>query len=326
MIRIVALILTTAFIALARSGSHRRAQRATERLALGEDGIIRGAGPIRLEGGDRANGRPGSAANGTEPSGGGGRGAVLLLHGFGDTPQSLARLGHHLHETGWTVSIPLLPGHGRSLQAFAASGAEDWLNAARAELAELRSEHYPVFLLGQSMGGALATILAAESADVPGLILLAPYFGMPRSLRWLARSHPVLGVVSPWLISRDPRSILDDEARDASLGYGALAPRLLNELRTVSRRAREAAIRVRAPVLTLYSGGDNRVEPADVERTVSAMASGEKWLVKVDGAGHVISVDFGHRRVAELVERWIARRGAVRRPGAAIRGDEVVAE
>src|SRR5690606_15290135 len=143
-------------------------------------------------------------------------------------------------EAGWTVSVPLLPGHGRSLQAFAASGAEDWLNAARTELTDLRSKHYPVFLLGQSMGGALATILTAESADVPGLVLLAPYFRMPNSLMWLARSDPVWGMVSPWVVSRGPPPFLGPEARAATLGYAALAPGLLNDLRTLSRRAREA--------------------------------------------------------------------------------------
>lgn len=249
-----------------------------------------------------------------------------MLHGFGDTPQSLRHLAHHLHATGWTVSVPLLPGHGRSLQAFAESGATEWQEAARAALADLRAQHYPVFLLGQSMGGALATILAAQSAELPGLVLLAPYFSMPRSLRWLARSHPVLGMVAPWLVSHDPRSILDADARAASLGYGALAPRLLNELRTVSRRAREAAPHVRAPVLTLYSGSDNRVAPEDVERTFATLASREKWLVKVDGAGHVLSVDFGHQRVARLVEEWLARRGAVRRPAPRIQAVEVLAE
>src|SRR5690606_11164739 len=155
--------------ALARSGSHRRARRATERLTPGEGGIIPGAEPLHLVAGSSARGHRAVGANGAAEPGVRERGAVLLLHGFGDTPQSMARLAHHLHEAGWTVSVPLLPGHGRSVQAFAASGAEDWLNAARTELTDLRSKHYPVFLLGQSMGGALATILTAESADVPGL-------------------------------------------------------------------------------------------------------------------------------------------------------------
>jgi len=295
--RFIPLLLAAAgaLVALLRTGSHRRAHRATSRLRPGLDGIVPGAESIRLQG-ERS-------------------GAVLLLHGFGDTPQSLARLARYLHRHGWTVSVPLLPGHGRSLAEFGDSGSEDWLAAARDELQTLRNRHHPVFLLGQSMGGALATILASESQDVPGLVLLAPYLGMPASLRWLARSHDVWGILSPWVISRDERSILDPAAREASLGYGALASHLLEELLELSERARRAASEVDAPVLAMYSRADNRISSEEAERGFAALGSREKWLVWLEGTGHVLSVDVGHERVFRLVSRWLARRGSVRRPG-----------
>src|SRR5690606_10352873 len=62
------------------------------RLSAGPDGTVRGAEPIDLE--------PPSPI-----------GAVLLLHGFGDSPQSLVSLAHALYERGFIVSVPLLPGH-----------------------------------------------------------------------------------------------------------------------------------------------------------------------------------------------------------------------
>lgn len=283
-----------ALVGLTRRTAHRRARSVTARLRTGADGVVVGAESIRLEGV--------------------GRGAILLLHGFGDTPQSLARLARHLNAEGWTVHVPLLPGHGRSLEAFGASGEDEWLAAARAALHELRRDHHPVFLLGQSMGGALATILAAETPDLPGLVLLAPYLGMPRSLRWLARSHAVWGVFTPWVTSFDERSIRDPNAREASLGYGALAPRLLAELLSVSERARAAAPQVSAPVLALYSTTDHRIAPTEAERGFAALGSREKWLVWLEGPGHVLSVDVGHEQVFRLVSQWVQRRGAVRRP------------
>jgi len=36
---------------------------------------------------------------------------VLLLHGFGDSPQTLWLLANDLHATGFGVRAPLLPGH-----------------------------------------------------------------------------------------------------------------------------------------------------------------------------------------------------------------------
>ena len=81
---------------------------------IGPDGIISGAEPFQLEGGsDRG---------------------LLLLHGFNDTPQSVAFLAHALRGRGWTVSVPLLPHHGRGGVDLAQHGAaQDWIAFARGE-------------------------------------------------------------------------------------------------------------------------------------------------------------------------------------------------
>ena len=46
--------------------------------------------------------------------------AVLLLHGAGDTPQTMRYLGDALYARGFHVAAPLLPRHGRSLSEFPA--------------------------------------------------------------------------------------------------------------------------------------------------------------------------------------------------------------
>ncbi|MEP6551241.1 MAG: hypothetical protein ABJB95_08655, partial [Gemmatimonadales bacterium] len=55
---------------------------------------------------------------------------VLLLHGFGDTPQTLSVLARRLAKSGYSVLVPLLPGHGRTMDAFTKSRADDWINEA----------------------------------------------------------------------------------------------------------------------------------------------------------------------------------------------------
>jgi alpha-beta hydrolase superfamily lysophospholipase len=84
------------YILRARSTALSRA--LAQRLPVGAQGIIPGAEPIRIAG---------------SPDD-----AVLLLHGFGDTPRTLAYLARALADAGYTVYVPLLPGHGRTLQSF----------------------------------------------------------------------------------------------------------------------------------------------------------------------------------------------------------------
>src|SRR5690606_9503670 len=95
--------------------------------------------------------------------------AILLLHGYNDSPYSLDAIARELHGAGWTVHVPLLPGHGRSLEAFAAWTSEEMLAAVRAAYAELRAANHTVVVGGLSMGGALACWLGAE-ADPDGVM------------------------------------------------------------------------------------------------------------------------------------------------------------
>ena len=274
----------------ARVVARRAAERATaRRLPRGADGIVVGAGPIDLRADDA-------------------RGAVLLLHGFGDTPQSVAALAQRLHaEDGWDVRAPLLPGHGRSLADFARSGADDWIACAREEWRALRARHPSAVLVGQSMGGALAAILAAETPTLPALVLLAPYLSRGPGLRRLARLRHVVDLLCPYLPSRGARSIHDPEARRAALAYGAITGRLARELERVVLRAAPALVDVAAPTLVVHSRADNRIAVAAAESMFAVLHAPDKSLVWLDGCGHVVSADRERDRVHALTATWLAR-------------------
>src|SRR5438270_13807329 len=79
----------------------------------------------------------------------GGSHGVLLLHGFGDTPQTLSLLARRLSKSGYGVFAPLLPGHGRTMDAFRRSRAADWIDAARQSLARLRNRYDSGSALGR---------------------------------------------------------------------------------------------------------------------------------------------------------------------------------
>src|SRR5256714_566967 len=96
----------------------------------------------------------------------GGSHGVLLLHGFGDTPQTLSLFAHHLSKAGLGVFVPLLPGHGRSMTEFTSSGADDWIRAAEDAFLDMRRRYRLVSVSGLSMGGALAVIVAARHRDI----------------------------------------------------------------------------------------------------------------------------------------------------------------
>ena len=222
----------------------------------------------------------------------------------------MAYLAGYLHGLGYAVRAPLLPGHGRTLRAFTASGAEQWIAHARAQLAELRLRHGRVVIVGQSMGGAIAAILAAETAADPAarpdaLVLLAPYLAMPPHVLRLARTHRVWSPVLPLVGSRGEASILDLDERAASLSLGVVSGPLLDELRRVVARADAALPRLAAPVLVVQSRQDPRITTEACVRAVRRIGSRRKRLAFVDEGAHVLAVDRGRDRLFALAARWL---------------------
>ena len=274
------------------------------------------------QGADAAKIRPGAETIDLQEAGSHG---VLLLHGFGDTPQTLALLARHLRKAGYSVLAPLLPGHGRTRESFGRSRAADWIAAAKNAYLDMRTRHETVFVTGLSMGGALSVLLAAEQNEIRALILIAPYLGMPRALRIAAATHWLWGGLAGEINARSPRSIHDPIEREKNLAYGSITGRELHELAAVVRRARKALAGVRTPTLIIQSREDPRCPPEVAEFAINALGSAEKKLVWTEGAGHIITVDYGREGVFSEVERWLAAHGgggaaaatraAAKRPG-----------
>jgi carboxylesterase len=274
---------------VARAGMARRQERAfTLAHPLDADGIIVGAEPIRLDGTRR--------------------GAVLLLHGYNDSPQSMQSVAAALHAQGWTVRVPLLPGHGRRLQDWAAARAVTWEDAARAEFSALREAHTDVAVGGLSMGGALAFILAAEQPDIRAVVAFAPYLHASAPVELLRFIAPVASLGAKYLAAGGSRSVHDPVAAEAMIAYRVSTPRLVVELEKVVTLARKQLPQVRQPVLVVQSREDNRIPAASAAAAFEMIGSRDKTLHWTTGSGHVVTVDYGHEAIEQLVANWLEAR------------------
>lgn len=230
---------------------------------------------------------------------------VLLLHGFGDTPQTLRLLAEHLRANGHDVLAPLLPGHGRTVAAFMNSRRADWLSCARSEFIRMQRSHDTVSIAGLSMGGALATIIAAEHPETVSLSLISPYLMMPVTHRVASALHFLWGPAAGARPSSSPRSILNPEERAKNLGYGIYSGRLLYELSRLASEARRSLGQVTVPTLLIQSRADPRISPRVAIDAVARLRTSEKRLVWAEGGGHIITVDYGRERVFEEISGWI---------------------
>lgn len=102
--------------------------------------------------------------------------AVLLIHGWTSTPYEVRRAGMFLNENGYTVSAPMLRGHGTVPKDLENVKWTDWLGDVTKIYEDLKKNHDKVYIGGTSIGANLAIILAKNRPDVAGIILMAmPY-------------------------------------------------------------------------------------------------------------------------------------------------------
>jgi carboxylesterase len=268
--------------------AHHAERRFEAAYRRGPDGVIIGAESLLLRG--------------TRP------GAVLVLHGYNDSPQAVASMAGALHDAGWTAYAPLLPGHGRTLQAFAESGAVEWIRGAREALARLRRDHEAVAVCGLSMGGALALLLAAEDPNVRAVVGIAPYLQLTWPMRILLILSPVAELGAKYVSGGGRRSVHDPQAAERMIAYRQSTPRLLRELSAVARRAFEALPRLQQPVLIVHSREDNRIPSRLAEAAFARIGSRDKRLEWRTGTGHVLTVDYGHREMERMVVEWLSTR------------------
>ena len=107
--------------------------------------------------------------------------SVILLHGFGGTPKDLRVLAELLAAQGFRAVVPAIPDQTSTTFAYGrgrvspADYAEWLIDLIKRETA---ASGQPPSLVGFSMGGALATLIAADHA-VAKLVLISPYFDLP---------------------------------------------------------------------------------------------------------------------------------------------------
>ncbi len=128
------------------------------------------------------------------------RGAILLVHGLGDSPYSFTDLGPGLAAAGYLVRSVLLPGHGSKPADLMAAQYEDWQTLVAQQTALLQREGLPVYLGGFSTGANLVMLQAMSDPRVAGVLLFSPAFKSDSSIDWLA---PWVAPLKPWLRQPD---------------------------------------------------------------------------------------------------------------------------
>lgn len=231
--------------------------------------------------------------SGAEPfSFDGGDAGVLLLHGFTGSPQGLRPWGEALRDGGFTVSCPLLPGHGTHWRDLSATRAEQWADAAAEALDDLSERCSTVVIGALSMGGALALHLAAtrpEQVKAVATVNALLYFSDRRLvllpvLKWVVPSFP--GVAG---------DLADSQAKE--LAYDRVPLHTVASLRRFLARVRDELPRVTQPLLCYVSRQDHVVQPGNTELVAARAGSADVEVVWLERSYHVATLDHDRQTI-----------------------------
>jgi carboxylesterase len=227
---------------------------------------------------------------------------VLLCHGLTGTPQSLRPWAEHLAAQGYTVRLPLLPGHGTRWQDANRTGFADWLATVTTSLAHLNARCRAVVVCGLSMGGTLTLRLAQLHPEaISGIVLVNPSI---LSLRWDVKFLPVIKHFVPGL-----RGIASDIADPSAAedGYDRTPLKATDSLRRAWSVVRADLPSITMPVLLLHSAVDHVVEPENSRVLLAEIGSRDVTEVVLQRSFHVATLDYDAPEIFARSSEFIAR-------------------
>jgi carboxylesterase len=227
----------------------------------------------------------------------------LLIHGFTGTPKEMRPLGEHLAQAGHTVLGVRLTGHATDLDDLRRARYPDWIADVEGGYHMLRSNCSQIVVMGLSMGGILAMMMAAQH-PVAGVVAMATPYKL--------QSDPRLPFAKPLsLIMRDvpkgPRNWDDRKLERDHISYPAYPTRGVAELRDLIQECRQVLPRISVPILLIYSQDDQSVPPANAKEIHARVASKDKQILWLKKSSHQIARDSEREDVFDAAAEFVGR-------------------
>jgi acylglycerol lipase len=240
-------------------------------------------------------------------AGGPSRGHVVIAHGYAEHSGRYAHVAQALTAAGFTAWALDHRGHGQSkgLQAniesvaHAVADLDVFVDLVRGE-----EPGGPLFLLGHSMGGLIATAYAQAHQDrLAGLVLSGALVHVAPELVALAdlEEIPDLGVADA--VSSDPAVV--QAYKDDPLVYLGPPPREFLRAAGQVEEVRARFGELTLPLLVMHGSGDLLVSPQALRDVVAGVASPDLTARLWPGLWHEIFNEPDRAAVLALLTSWL---------------------
>ena len=252
---------------------------------------------------------------------GGPQAILLVVHGGAEHSGRYTNLVNYFVPKGYAVCGLDLRGHGKSEGLrFYVERFSDYLTDLKTFFDMVRGEHgdTKIFLVGHSMGGAIATAYTVHHQhELAGLLLSGAVLKIPSgqspaliaAARMLSLLLPKMGVtvLDASAISQD-KAVVDAYVNDPLVYRGKIRARLGAEiLKTLQELPRQMP-EITLPILIMHGTADQLCDPQGSQMLYEQVGSRDKTLKLYEGFYHEIFNEPGHKQVLADMETWLATR------------------
>ncbi len=209
---------------------------------------------------------------------------ILLIHGFTATTTEVRLLAQYLHEHGYTVAGPLLPGHGTTPKDCNHHTWQDWYATVDESCAQLASRCERLVVGGESTGALLALRLAYLHPEISAILCYAPAL----RLRVSRLKVFILTLCMPFI-----ESIPKAPSKDDNLwkGYAVNPLRGAYQLTLLEKAITALLPKIRQPVLVMQGRLDQTVNPVSSQVVFDQVGSTVKELHWLEHSSHCLILD-----------------------------------
>lgn len=233
----------------------------------------------------------------------GGAHGALICHGFTGSPQSMKPLARAFADAGFTVELPLLPGHGTTPEEMAETRWADWSAAIERAYEDLSSRCDKVVVAGLSMGGALTAWLGSRHPEIVALIAVNPLVD-PHAPIWQGLLDTATAHDTGFLAAIGSDIAAPGVVESA---YDAIPVAPLLDLTGPLEELVEALPKISSPSLIFVSPQDHVVDPSS-SQLWAERSSGPVHLVNLADSYHVATLDYDRERINSESVRFAQER------------------
>lgn len=212
---------------------------------------------------------------------------IIFVHGFTGSPMSMRPWADYFSERGFTVSVPLLPGHGTKPEDLNHVLWPEWPAKVSGELDWMTENGIKPFIFGLSMGGGATLNLAlTKSSELVGIVLVNPMIHVkfiPHQIAW---------VISRFQKMRD--SVGDDIKKPGVTehGYDSLPAVGVYQLLKMLSYTRKRLHDVTTPLMLFHSKDDHTLPVTNTEIILKEIGSVSKQRIELVNSYHVATLDY----------------------------------